>query len=228
MLRYLSLFLFLVMISCKESPKKMMSQPKEPLPENISEILDSLWNSEQIPIRKRDSLMRIYGVESEQAAVYQAEYKENHAKNILAIQEILDRYGWPDVAVIGPMGSRTICNILQHASQEVREVYLPMMEQAVLERKLAAAYLARASDRLATDRGELQIYGGQMKFYPETKTFNIWPVFDPKNINKRRAAIGLNSIEEHLIERFDFVWDLEEQLKRTAAFEKAMQDKRLE
>jgi hypothetical protein len=64
-----------------------------------------------------------------------------------------------------------------------------------------------------------------MKFYPETKTFNLWPVFDPKNINKRRAAIGLNSIEEHLIERFDFVWDLEEQLKRTAAFEKAMQDK---
>jgi hypothetical protein len=58
-----------------------------------------------------------------------------------------------------------------------------------------------------------------MKFYPETKSFNVWPVFDPVNIDKRRAEIGLGPIAEFLMARFDFEWDLEEQIKRSEAFE---------
>jgi hypothetical protein len=85
--------------------------------------------------------------------------------------------------------------------------------------------LVRAEDRIATERGDLQIYGGQMKFYPETKTFNVWPVLDPVNIDQRRAAIGLGSIADHLKIRFDFEWDLEEQIKRTEEFKKAMKKK---
>lgn len=39
------------------------------------------------------------------------------------------------------------------------------------------------------------------------------------NIDKRRAEIGLIPIAEHLKNRFDFDWNLEEQIKRTEAFE---------
>ena len=31
------------------------------------------------------------------------------------------------------------------------------------------------------------INSGQMKYCPETKSFNVWPVFDPNNIDERRA-----------------------------------------
>lgn len=93
------------------------------------------------------------------------------------------------------------------------------MKQAVLDKKLEPRYLVRAEDRIATDNGELQIYGGQMKYYPETKSFNVWPVYDPVNIDKRRAEIGLEPIAEFLKNRFDFEWNLEEQLKRTEEFE---------
>lgn len=78
----------------------------------------------------------------------------------------------------------------------------------------------RAEDRIATERGDLQIYGGQMKYYPETKSFNVWPVYDPVNIDKRRAEIGLEPIAVFLKNRFDFEWELEEQIKRTEAFKK--------
>ena len=94
-----------------------------------------------------------------------------------------------------------------------------MMRQAVLDKKLEPRYLVRAEDRIATDKGELQIYGGQMKYYPETKSFNVWPVYDPLNIDKRRATIGLGPIKEFLKARFDFDWDLSEQIKRTEEFE---------
>jgi len=57
-----------------------------------------------------------------------------------------------------------------------------------------------------------------MKWYPETKTFNVWPVYDADNIDKRRAEIGLGSIAELLMNRFEFEWNLEEQILRTEEF----------
>ena len=94
-----------------------------------------------------------------------------------------------------------------------------MMRKAVKEKKLEPRFLVRAEDRIATERGDLQIYGGQMKYYPKTKSFNVWPVYDPVNIDKRRSEIGLESISEFLKNRFDFEWNLEEQIIRSAEFE---------
>ncbi len=130
-----------------------------------------------------------------------------------------DSLGWPEKRVIGEEGYITLCIVLQHASPEIRVAYLPLMKAAVASENLHPRLLARAEDRIATDRGELQVYGGQMKYYPETQSFNVWPVFDPANIDKRRAAIGLGPVAEYLKERFDFEWDLEEQIERSLAFE---------
>lgn len=190
-------------------------------PEYLQAVLDTIFSMEQEPISIRDSLIDVHGAESKEAAVYQKIYQENHAINIKKIRAILDKTGWPDTVHSGSNGNRTICNVLQHADQETREYYLPAMKQAVLDGKLEASFLVRHEDRLATDRGELQIYGGQMKYYPETKSFNVWPVHDPGNIDKRRAEIGLGPIAEHLKDRFDFEWDLEEQIRRSKTFEEA-------
>ena len=95
-----------------------------------------------------------------------------------------------------------------------------MIRQAVKDKKLHPRFLVRTEDRIATERGDLQIYGGQMKYYPETKSFNVWPVYDPVNIDKRRAEFGLEPISEFLKSRFNFEWNLEEQIKRTSEFEK--------
>ncbi len=182
-------------------------------------VLDTIWRTEQTPIRLRDSLIDLYGAESKEAEVYQKIFRKNHAYNILKVKKILDYEGWPEPSEIGDQGNRTICNVLQHADQETREHYIPIMRQAVLDKKLEPRYLVRAKDRIATDKGELQIYGGQMKYYPETKSFNVWPVYDPINIDKRRAEIGLEPIAEFLKARFDFEWNLEEQIQRTLQFE---------
>lgn len=188
-------------------------------------VLDTIWSTEQEPITKRDAMLDKYGADSEQFEKYQAIYRKNHIINEQKIIAILAD-GWPGKEVIGTSGNRTICNVLQHSDQDIREQYLPLMRQAVEEQQLGAPLLVRAEDRLATDRGEPQLYGGQMKYYPETKSFNVWPVYDPVNIDKRRAAIGLGPIAEHLKNRFDFEWNLEEQIKRTEAFEAESKNKK--
>lgn len=189
--------------------------------DNLIAVLDTIWRTEQQPITLRDSLMKIYGVDSKLVQEQQKIYEQNHIINERKVKAILDSHGWPSKEIAGERGNRTLCNVIQHSANEVRIKYLPMMRQAVEDKKLEPRFLVRAEDRIATERGDLQIYGGQMKYYPETKSFNVWPVLDPKNIDKRRAKIGLEPIDEFLKNRFDFVWNLEEQIKRTEEFEKA-------
>lgn len=212
------LCLSLVLVACvPQSAPAEQEIAQEEKNRNLVAMLDTIWTTEQEPIRMRDEMMEKHGADSEEYRKYQAIYEANHLVNEEKIVVILAN-GWPDTAVIGADGNRTICNVLQHCSYEMRVKYLPLMKQAVLDQKLNPQLLVRAEDRIATDLGKPQIYGGQMKFYPETKSFNVWPVHDPVNIDKRRAEIGLGPIAEHLKNRFDFEWNLEEQIKRTEAF----------
>jgi len=183
-------------------------------------VLDTIWKAEQLPIRARDSLMKIYGAESQFVKEQHVIYEKNHIVNEKKVKHMLDTYGWPTKEIAGEQGNWTIYNVIQHSNNEIRIQYLPMMRQDVKDKKLEPRFLARAEDRIATKRGGLQIYGGQMKYYPETKSFNVWPVFEPENIDKRRTEIGLDSIAIFLKNRFDFEWNLEEQIKRTADFER--------
>jgi hypothetical protein len=197
-------------------------------PDNISAtkaqlvaMLDTMWRTEQEPIRVRDSLGKVYGYESEEFQKQNEVYHKNHDLNEKKLLDLLDTQGWPDINIVGEQGHLTICNVLQHSGIEVRKKYIPMMKEAVKEKGLAPRLLARSEDRLATDRGELQIYGGQIKYYPETKSFNVWPILDPENVDKRRAEIGLAPMAEFLANlRNPLKWDLEEQINRTEAFQR--------
>jgi len=215
-MRIISILLLSAVLAC--TPSKKDSKNENVSGSALIALLDEVFQTEQIPIRKRDSLMSIYGVDSPEAQELQVVVRKNHAVNEEIITNLLDDQGWPSFQIIGEEGNLTICNVLQHSSPEVRVKYLPVMRQAVLDKQLSPRFLVRAEDRIATDNGELQIYGGQMKWYPESQSFNVWPVYDPVNINKRRAAIGLGTIEEHLMNRFDFEWDLEEQIRRSEEF----------
>jgi len=221
-MRFTLTFLFLLTISCSNKNKQQQTTPSTNTTENYIALLDTIWQTEQRPITLRDSLMRIYGADSKEYNEQQAIYEKNHIINEQQVKDILDKHGWPTIEMIGERGNFTICNVIQHAKNDVRIKYLPMMKQAVIDKKLEPRFLVRAEDRIATELGNPQIYGGQMKYYPETKSFNVWPVYDPINIDKRRSEIGLEPIAEFLKNRFDFDWNLEEQIKRTAEFEKTL------
>ena len=216
----LSIVCLLLVVACGETKQANSTVIEPKKNKDLRAVLDTIWDTEQTPIRLRDSAIDKFGADSEQAQKYQATYVENHIINERKVREILDNGSWPELDAIGEQGNLTICNVIQHADNDIRIQYLPMMRQAVKDKKLAPRFLVRAEDRIATERGDLQIYGGQMKYYPETKSFNLWPVYDPANIDKRRAEIGLEPIAEFLKNRFNFEWNLEEQIKRSKSFEK--------
>ena len=217
-MRIILLFVILITVSCSDKKKTNKAQELIQTNEQLIAMLDSIWTTEQQPITLRDSMIEVFGVDSKEAEKYQLIYEKNHTINEKKIANLLDTQGWPEKNVIGEQGNWTICNVIQHAENNVRIKYLPMMKEAVLVKQLAPRFLVRAQDRIATEKGELQIYGGQMKYYPETKSFNLWPVFDLENIDKRRAEIGLEPIAEFLKARFNFEWNLEEQIQRSKEF----------
>jgi len=218
-MRIIILLLILLSFSCLDKTNTVKTQEPKQTNEQLIAMLDSIWTTEQQPITLRDSMIELYGADSKEAEKYQLIYEKNHVINEEKITNLLDTYGWPKKEVIGEQGNWTICNVIQHAENDVRIKYLPMMKEAVLEKQLQPRFLVRAQDRIATEQGQLQIYGGQMKYYPETKSFNVWPIFEPENIDKRRAEIGLEPIAEFLKARFNFDWNLEEQIQRSKAFE---------
>ena len=214
--------LLLSMVSCSIETEDDQPSNSDKSEKNLRAILDTIWRSEQEPIRLRDSLGKVHGYESEEFQQQNEIYHSTHDLNEKKILGILDTQGWPDITIVGEQGHLTICNVLQHSGIEVRKKYIPMMKKAVKEKGLAPRLLARSEDRLATDRGELQIYGGQIKYYPETKSFNVWPIIDPENVDKRRAEIGLVPMAEFLANlRNPLEWDLEQQIQRTEAFKRA-------
>lgn len=218
MMRLILMVTLLLTVACSNKQGNEAPTNKQ-TPVDLIAVLDTIWRTEQGPITLRDSLMEIYGADSKEVQAQQEIYKKNHLVNEEKVKTILDKYGWPTKEMIGEQGNWTICNVIQHSDNDVRIKYLPMMRKAVKDEKLEPRFLVRAEDRIATEKGELQIYGGQLKYYPETKTFNVWPVYDPVNIDKRRTEIGLEPIAEFLKNRFDFEWNLEEQIKRTKEFE---------
>ena len=218
-MKYILLCSLALLFNCSNKTKTEEQLSVNEEKENLIALIDEIWIAEQEPIRHRDTLISRYGAESDSVAKQQLIIKKNHMINEKKVAKILEEYGWPTKEMIGERGNWTICNVIQHSDNEVRIHYLPMMRQAVKDKKLEPRFLVRAEDRIATERGDLQIYGGQMKYYPETKSFNLWPVYDPENIDKRRTEIGLDSIAVFLKNRFDFEWDLEEQIKRTKEFE---------
>ncbi|CAL2089574.1 DUF6624 domain-containing protein [Tenacibaculum sp. 190524A05c] len=226
-MKYLFLSIFILTLSCSNGQNSQVEKSNSNTSENLVAMLDIIWQREQIPIRIRDSIGRALGFESEAFKKQNEIYHENHDINEKKVTYLLDSLGWPRKKIIDEQGNLTICNVLQHSSLEVREKYLPLMRKAVKDKELSARFLVRAVDRIATDKNELQIYGGQMKYYPESKSFNFWPIKNPENLEKRRAAMGLESISEFLKrKRVDLEWNLEEQIKRTKEFELAKQNEK--
>ncbi|GAB5565965.1 MAG: hypothetical protein Wins2KO_30280 [Winogradskyella sp.] len=214
-MRFNFLLIILITAACSNSQSQAKLQQED---ENLIAVLDTIWRDEQLPIRYRDSLMQVHGPESPLVTAQDSIIRKFHAINEIKVAKILEIHGWPTKEMAGENGNWTICNVIQHSSNDVRIKYLPVMRQAVKDKKLEPRFLVRTEDRIKTELGELQIYGGQMKYYPETKSFNVWPVYDPENIDQRRAEIGLEPIAIFLKNRFNFEWNLEEQIERTKAY----------
>ena len=86
--------------------------------------------------------------------------------------------------------------VLQHATLEEQEKYLPSMKASVRE-NCDASQLAMLTDRVRVGQGKGQLYGSQFERDLETGRI-LKPVDEPELLNQRRLEIGLPPLDEYL------------------------------
>lgn len=61
-------------------------------------------------------------------------------------------------------------------------------------------------DRIQVLRHHKQLYGAQLRGELGAKEIKLNPIKNEKNMNKRRAALGLRPLEEDLLEKWGIVY----------------------
>jgi hypothetical protein len=124
--------------------------------------------------------------------------KEQDLINLNIVTSIVDKYGWIGSNFIGENANSTLFLVIQHSNQETQEKYLPIIRDAVKNHKAKACDLALLEDRVAIGQGKKQIYGSQLTMNVKKGINVLSPIEDELNVNKRRKAVGLESIEEYV------------------------------
>ncbi|MHA7830967.1 MAG: hypothetical protein ACX93O_07695 [Flagellimonas sp.] len=118
-MKFILFFSLLIMMSCSNRTKSKETTSLVQNQKNLIAVLDTIWTTEQLPIRSRDSLIELYGVDHDLVKEQNITIDKNHAINEEKVKTILDKYGWPTKEMAGERGNWTICNVIQHSDNEV-------------------------------------------------------------------------------------------------------------
>jgi hypothetical protein len=162
----------------------------------LSALLDTVYNEDQTDRLKIDSLQKKYGWQSEQMQSLWRKIHIQDSINLIKVKNIIDVYGWVGPDEVGKQGAQTIFLVIQHADSLTQVTYLPVMQEAVTKGKARPQDLALLEDRVLTKQGKEQIYGSQVRTN-EAGKYEFYPIKDEANVNKRRASVGLQLLEEY-------------------------------
>jgi len=172
----------------------------------LSALLDTVYHDDQSGRLKLDSLQKQFGWKSEQVQSLVKTLIIQDSLNLIRVKKIIDTYGWLGPDEVGKQGAQTIFLVIQHADSLTQVTYVPLMREAVKKRKARPQDLALLEDRILTNQGKEQIYGSQVRTN-EAGKYEFYPIKDEPNVNKRRASVGLQPLEEYA-KYFDIKYDL--------------------
>ncbi len=81
-----------------------------------------------------------------------------------------------------------------------------MVREAVAQGEVRPSSLALLEDRVLVGQGKPQIYGSQLITDPTTGKNSIQPIADEMDVDKRRAAVGLEPLAEYA-KRFGVIYE---------------------
>lgn len=183
-------------------------------------VLDTIYQEDQGLRRQISEVEEKYGRDSDEMKTHWKTIAEKDSINLIKIQKILDERGWLGPDIIGNQGNTTLFLVIQHSDQAVQEKYLPMMREAVAKGNARPSSLALLEDRVALGQGKKQIYGSQIGRNTETGEFYVSPLQDPDNVDKRRAEVGLGTLQEY-VSNWNITWDVEKYKKELPEIEKS-------
>jgi hypothetical protein len=165
--------------------------------EALASELSNIENEDQKYRLMIDEIESKYGAGSDEMRKLWSTIQRTDSINVVKVTKILDTYGWLGIETVGSAGNMALFLVIQHADQSIQEKYLPMMRDAVKNGKAQSSRLALLEDRVALKQGKKQIFGSQIHRDNATGKSFVAPIEDEPNVNKRRASVGLEPLEEY-------------------------------
>lgn len=179
------------------------NQPAEP---ELAQELENIGVLDQKYRMMLDSVEQKFGGKSKEMNQLWEIMRQTDSINTIRVCEILDTKGWLGPKEVGEDGSSVLFLVIQHASLQLQEKYLPMMRQAVKDGKAIGSELALLEDRVLMRNGKKQIYGSQVHHDYDTGETYFFPIEDVDHVDERRATMGLGPLSEYA-QHFGMVWD---------------------
>lgn len=125
---------------------------------------------------------------------YNATMEKVHLRNAARLEEIIAEFGWTGKSLVGEDGASAAWLILQHAISrpDLQRKGLEILRREVEKGEIPAAQIAYLQDRILCYEGKLQLYGTQFDW---NERGELLPneIFEPENIDARRAKVGLET-----------------------------------
>jgi len=185
----------------------------------------AIYEDDQVIRQQFISAQTEFGHESKQVDSLGKIMMYKDSLNLIAVTKILDTYGWVGADKVGGQANQTLFLVIQHADLETQQKYLPMMREAVKNKKASSSALALLEDRVALGEGKRQIYGSQIGYDKETKKSFVLPLEDPVNVDIRRATVGLGPLSDY-VKRWNITWDAEEYKKQLPEIEAKLKNEK--
>ena len=160
--------------------------------------LEKMLELDQELRRRSEEVEEKHGSKSKELQELWEKQSEIDKKNLARLEEIIKVNGWPAKSSVGGKASLAAFLILQHADYEYQKKYFPLVKEALKKGEIEASSVALLEDRILVREGKEQIYGTQLKRNETTGKYELSPIKDEENLDKRRAEVGLPPIAEYL------------------------------
>jgi len=175
--------------------EKLVEEYESHLNKPIKRELETILETDQKYRMIIDSVQKQFGWDSKEMKELWTKQNKIDSLNLIRTKEIIKEYGYPGKSLVGDQSS-TAWLVIQHADLKTQEEYLPLLEDAANKGELSKSSLALLLDRVKMRKGEKQIYGSQIQM--KNGKYELYPIEDEPNVNKRRAEMGLGSLEEYV------------------------------
>ncbi len=208
------MLLFVFLIACKET--KTETVQKEQIPQEVS------FDQELVT-----ALEKMTEVDQLYAGIPQGEHEGDwdawmilrdsvNRSHQIFLKNIIDTSGYPGFDRVGEAGESDFWVMVQHSDFDPvwQEEVLVLLKAEVKAKNASPAHVGLLTDRVRVNTGRPQLYGTQRHFNDLQQAYSK-DLEDPEHVNERRAALGMETLEEYLNEATLFHFEInKEQFKK--------------
>lgn len=169
---------------------------------STDKLLAEVWNDDQQPRHQLVELTKTVTVEGrteliDSLILVNDIVERNDAKNIKVVDKIL-KSGLPQG--LSEESYKTIWIVIDHATLEKQEQYLPLVYQMATEGYIGVDEYAILYDRVAMGQNRPQRYGSQLVQFGavDAQKLYVWPIEDGAKVDSLRSAVGMSPFSDYL------------------------------